>query len=400
MVHVFIRHGERTPLLNIAGNNSKTYNCKFSTWYKGSNEKFRAFPKRMDQMSRKRRHFQRFSPYPNQSICSSYVLTSRGALQQLQQGKYFFDLYNKHLRLFSKNETVSKQIKVKTTAYSRTYQSAIAFLYGLLPLFDITALDVDSVTNVHFCASKSPRQPTCKCQNSKHLYSCVLLFLKESSKNDSFHRKAPEYISTILGSFTAVSDTADGELLGFCNNLKMICFMCNQSKCSDKTSDARTDKQLAKWNYLNAIVLKYASIEMTPVLLEVVQNMKDLIEGVGKTKIFNLYSGHDMTLSPLLYVLGIHDGKRIPFASRLVIELYEKEDVHKTDQFFLKFLYNGADKSRDVIFCRNKTVDNFCSLELFIDFATSKLLQRIGYASYTDACSGKLDTSVCESTIK
>jgi hypothetical protein len=215
-------------------------------------------------------------------------------------------------------------------------------------------------------------------------------------KNSSYFKDLRNFVSELFkidkNDLKWLSGIADALVPTFCHNFTIPCSTFNPSKCVDhkllgKIWDAITDKEFSNWDDPSFNFLKYCSIKMTPVLIEVFHRIKELIENKNTPK-FILYSGHDVTLSPLLYVLGLHDGRWPPYASRVVMELYENENDLTEEKYFLKFLYNGLDKTEKVVFCKNKTLNGLCKLKLFSDFITHEILNRFGYRDYGDACFG------------
>lgn len=396
MVHVFTRHGDRTSIYRFPGYKPETYNCKFSTWYTGSNEKFQSFPQRMDAMARKQvqNSFRKWPTYPNESSCGSSVLTSRGALQLLHLGQHLYDSYINHFHLFKSHESFSSQMDIKSTGTLRTYQSTIAFLYGFVPEFNIFDFDIGYSQDLQFCSKKFSMQQTCNCPNTRAIHARSYWFQSAIGKNSSYFKKLGKYVSDMFGiddnDIRWLTRVADALVPSFCHNFPKPCSAYDSSKCVDdellgKIWDAITVKEFSNWDDPDLNFLKYCSIKMSPLLHEIAQRMSNLTEG-KKIKIFNMYSGHDLTVSPLLYVLGLHDGKWPPYASRVVIEMYEEENEEKIDRYHLKILYNGIDKTENVIFCKGRTINGLCNFRLFSDFVSNELLQRFGFSNYTDAC--------------
>lgn len=396
MVHVFIRHGDRTSINHMAGYKRETYNCKFDTWYTGSNEKFKLFPQRMDlSTNRKRNYFLNWSLYPNNDNCAKSVLTSRGALQHLRLGQCLYNSYNTHVQLFDRNRTLTNQIKVKSTGTFRTYQSAVAFLYAFLPVFNMSEINIEHSPSLQFCTPNISKQITCYCQHASNLRERSYVYQNAPSNHTSMHTKLLENISQIfrINRDTTLDFTqmADVFVPTYCHNFAMPCSIFNSSKCIDKDLlgklwDVVTDRELLKHEDPDMNFLKYSSIVMHPVLLEIENRMKSFIRESSTYK-FILYSGHDVTLSPLLYVFGLNNGRWPPYASRLVIELYEFNHAQSLGRFFLKFLFNGEDKTRDVNFCRGKLFHGLCNFRLFSEFILTRMLGRFGYSNYNDACS-------------
>lgn len=339
-------------------------------------------------------HFRNWPTYPNEDTCRDSVLTSRGALQLLQLGQHLYDSYINHFHLFKSHKTFSSQIGVKSTGTSRTYQSSIALLYGFVPEFNISDFYIGYSQDLHFCSKEYSVQQTCICPRTKTLRFQSLWFQSAMSTNASQYKELGKFVANVFGindnDLQGLTRVADALVPAYCHHFSIPCSTFNSSKCVDyslfgRIWDAIIDNEFSNWNDPELNFLKYCSIKMAPVLSEVLERMKNLMEGKD-TKIFNLYSGHDVTLSPLLYVLGLHDGRWPPYASRVAIEMYEEENEDKNDRFYLKVLYNGLDKTENVIFCRNRTTNGLCNFNLFSEFISSELLQRFGYLDYRDAC--------------
>ena len=398
MVHIFIRHGDRTSIHLVPGYKPETYNCKFSNWYTGNDVKFKEFPSRMDEMlspaTGMANVFHKWSPYPNYDTCKDAVLTSRGALQHLQLGRHIYESYSKHNNLFE--NPLSSKIYTISTGTKRTFQSAVAFIYGFIPSFDISHFNISYSRDLHFCSMKHLEKKTCDCPHTRDLHMRALWYTGAMSKNSSNYQDLKTYMNKLFeitdSGSKLLEGIADALVPTFCHNFTIPCSTFDSSKCVDHTLlgniwDAVTVKQYSNWDDPDFNFLKYSSIKMTPVLLEVVNRMKDLILNVHiNIPTFTLYSGHDVTLSPLLYVLGLHDGRWPPYASRVVMELYENENDVTGNRFYLKFLYNGIDKTEEVLFCRDKTLNGLCNFKFFSRFVTEELLTRFGYKDYDNAC--------------
>ena len=77
---------------------------------------------------------------------------------------------------------------------------------------------------------------------------------------------------------------------------------------------------------------------MQPLIAQIVSEMEQWVRGEGR-RVFVHYSGHDSTISALLSALDISYGRRPPYASRVVFELW-KATQHEDDHI-VRVLYNG-----------------------------------------------------------
>ncbi|XP_045163668.2 2-phosphoxylose phosphatase 1-like [Mercenaria mercenaria] len=394
-VHVFIHHGDRTSIHRSPWYGPEVFNCKFNTWYNGSNTKFSRFTDYMDMMAGKqgrRNHFLNWALYPDRDVCANSILTSRGALQHLQLGQHLSESYNRHVSLFNPKLSLTNQINVKSTSTSRTYQSAVAFLYGFLPRFNISHLKIENSPDMHFCTKQYSVQKSCYCKHAKELLILSEQIQKKFDRENSYVQKYYEPVTKLFDVASAPPVTAVAEALVpfFCHNITLPCsYLESPHGCRELIGDIWNTiivRERLKYNDSDLNYLKYSSIVMTPVLIEIIIRIKNIVEKRPTPK-FVLYSGHDVTLSPLLYVLGLQDEKWPPYASRVVIELLEHDHDASLNKFYLRFLYNGIDKTEKVIFCRGLTYKRLCSLTHFTEFVFMKMLRRFGYNSYYDACS-------------
>uniref|UniRef100_A0A8D0YAA9 acid phosphatase n=1 Tax=Sus scrofa TaxID=9823 RepID=A0A8D0YAA9_PIG len=78
----------------------------------------------------------------------------------------------------------------------------------------------------------------------------------------------------------------------------------------------------------------------------------------GKTRKLYLYAAHDVTLMPLLMVLGIFDHKWPPFAVDLTMELYQHR---KSKEWFVQLYYHGEEQ------VPKGCPDRLCPLDKFLN---------------------------------
>lgn len=78
----------------------------------------------------------------------------------------------------------------------------------------------------------------------------------------------------------------------------------------------------------------------------------------SKTRKLYLYAVHDVTLMPLLMVLGIFDHKWPPFAVDLTIELYQH---HESKEWFVQLYYHGKEQ------VPRGCPDQLCPLDKFLN---------------------------------
>ena len=137
---------------------------------------------------------------------------------------------------------------------------------------------------------------------------------------------------------------------------------------------------------INYSYKKYSRLYMHPLLREIAKRMGRVVRRKDTVK-FVLYSGHDMTVTPLTTALGFNEGLHPPFASRVVFELYKYLPTNSTQGYFTRYLYNGKDMTKNVIFCAGRTnSDGLCAIEHFLQFVMYDNLKYFNANSFEEAC--------------
>ena len=73
-----------------------------------------------------------------------------GAVQHLISGIQLRNIYLNQHKLLSEKWN-SSHFQISTTGYSRTYQSAVALLYGLIPNFNLSKITIKPAGYPAFC---------------------------------------------------------------------------------------------------------------------------------------------------------------------------------------------------------------------------------------------------------
>ncbi|VDK66176.1 unnamed protein product [Anisakis simplex] len=118
------------------------------------------------------------------------------------------------------------------------------------------------------------------------------------------------------------------------------------------------------------------------------------------TNLLRVFSGHDVTLRPLLFALGIAHREPPPYTSRLIFEIYEKkysnmkqpvtQSADGKSKFFVRFIYNGVDQTRRVSFCYKKfslaKSRKYCDGRLLKEFVNDGLFKIARASSLNQLC--------------
>lgn len=395
MVHIFIRHGDRTSIHDLPNYTPGKLSCHFESWYNGSDPILKQFPLRMRQMRRNQtvigNYFFNWPLLPQERVCADGSLTSRGALQHLQLGRHFLKAYGKLLNL---TLPIVNQVSVKCTPTKRTYQSAVALLYGFIPNFYLSNINIELSPSLYFCNRSTLPEQTCLCNHAEEMKIGFRRFeqlIQSKSKNAiRIYERINKFFDIELSQHFKLPSVADTLAPEFCHNSSKLfqVFDRNHGLQNKLIGDIWTEITEQKLEHLNddgRHLAQFSSLIFLPALMDIVERIKDLTQERRTPKIV-LYSGHDLTLTSLLFVLGLFDGIWPPYASRVALELYEDVDALNSDRFFLKFLYNGRDVTKDVIFCQNVIFNGLCNFKYFNSFVLNTMLQRYGYTNYVQAC--------------
>ena len=341
-------------------------------------------------------YFKNWAIFPNQTTCDETTLTGFGAVQHLKIGQHFQSKYLTQSSIFDKELALTSQIYTRSSVTSRTYQSAIAFLYGFLPhsVFNLANLRI-SHSDSTFCSPVLSRQKSCFCSYgnllAQKIHNARKYFISTSKKALDLVHTVADLFGFRAEAVASFSRLMDAFSFHACHNQSNPCSPYDGNRClSGEHYEHIWDILDGEGVYLvqdsEKSLAKYSHIILYPLMIEIANRLKDQLEGRSKQKMV-IYSGHDVTITPLLQILGLNDGKWVRFAGRVVIELYEarlKKDRHK---HYLRFLYNGKDLTHDVSFCKGNLFKGLCKFRFFYDFVFTVMLQQFGYTSYYDACS-------------
>ncbi|GAB1598370.1 2-phosphoxylose phosphatase 1-like [Argonauta hians] len=392
-VHVLIRHGDRTPMHSFRNHPNPSLGCRidqklftnFSPYLEGYLPTMMASQGKQHPAS----GFKNWALYPNHHICDGSQLTGLGVLQHLQIGEFLKDTYVHRWRLFG-NTYNARKVFIRSTEYSRTYQSAIAFLYGFLPHFNLTELLIERSSNLLMCSERHFGS-SCHCpvihalkQSTDRLASFLI---QNNSQYYYLAQKIAAVYNLKVQQLPWASAMMDVFMFYACHNMSLPCN--SKAQCIDwmvldnlwEHLDLNGLRQVTS----DATNIKRHRLATFPFLYETVQSMKTYIHGSQARKFF-LYSGHDVTVTPVLTALGAHSGKWPPYASRIIFELYSLRRKRQK-KYYIKILYNGRDITNLTPFCVSATYDNLCPFERFSNFVNKDSLRKFGISDYRDACS-------------
>lgn len=388
MVHVLIRHGDRTPMHTMKGLPTVKINCNLDK-LSLTNSKLQNFASKIkDSLQRhKESDFKNWDLYPDEEYCTGSQLTGTGIHQHILNGEHLGLKFFRKWELLSSNFS-SDDILVKSTEYSRTFQSAIAFMYGFLPQFSLNKLIIKKSSNLYFCSKSSGF--VCFCPQANLAKQMADNFNSKLSHNSSKHQNLIKQLADIYNTKPShipwLSAIADIIMANVCHELKLPCNDAGQ--CADQNLLINIWKVIDNESLIsktkNHVFIKFSHLIMHPFLVQIAHQMKSVVLANKSVPKFVLYSGHDVTMTPLLVALGISDGLWPSYASRLVIEFYSRVVTQKKIHYFIRILYNGLDMTRQLPFCRT-VINGLCKFIHFIHFIDTHL-KPYNVTSYNRYC--------------
>ncbi|MBN3315493.1 PXYP1 phosphatase, partial [Atractosteus spatula] len=383
-VQVLIRHGDRYPLYAIPKTKRPAIDCMLIPSRKPSHPQLPAFVSHMSRAVKSRWDsvMSALPRLPSHAVCEMGELTQTGVVQHLHNGQFLRSTYIKKNKLLPSN-WASKHLYIESTGKSRTLQSGLALLYGLLPDFDWQRVNIRHQWSTIFCSS------SCDCPMRNH-------YLDEEQrrqfslrvKNNLLEQTYVE-MAKIVGVPTRqlrAANPIDSLLCHFCHN---ITFPCTHNGCislehfmviKGHQLDDEKDRHEKKLYY------KYSILAVHPFLNQTVSRMQRIAEG-HKEELFALFSAHDVTVAPLLSALGLSEARFPRFAARMVFELWRSPKGRKN--LYVRILYNGQDVTFLTSFCqKHNTFSNepLCPFQNFLNFVKRDMFAIFNSTNYYDAC--------------
>nr|XP_039247844.1 2-phosphoxylose phosphatase 1-like isoform X2 [Styela clava] len=249
-IQVVIRHGDRSPIGFELYKKLKVRPdyCQLRPNHQPSHPSLKQFRKtisldhtRLIMQGRKLIT----SPFPRSEICGSATLSQLGVVQHIHNGEILRKMYIQNHNLLAeaiKNKAeIANKILVVSTTRSRTVQSAIAFLYGLIPDFHLDQVDIKYSNSDIFSMKKCPAVSLLE-QNIKNMR--YKIYIEHQKKNSTFRKLADgfginDHSGVLIDSFVT----------GFlCKNYKLPC-AGNQSCVTVKDLDVLLEEEeyMMKW---------------------------------------------------------------------------------------------------------------------------------------------------------
>jgi 2-phosphoxylose phosphatase len=390
-------------------------------------------------------------------VCLLGQLTYKGISQLLHVGELMKFAYANALDLYKKPPAAQKPVTnssenlllnqilnsddiiVFSTRYRRTFQSAMALMYNLLPTDRWHNLQVQESHSLAYCFSD------CACPNAEFLKHQLS---KAKSKDFIANPTVASLVNWIGTSLLQSQDVSilnplelrDVLLMYMCHNQELPCQRNARQLTTQAQRDAETndiidldDSQLIDapttkdddddieeaiqnsptencieqshvetlLTYTDLYELRESNnrlkimerlLRAYGLMRNIVNNMLKMISG-NKLKMV-LYSSHDQTIQNVLAAIGLlEESSFVPYATRMSFEVYRSS----TDsQHYFRLLYNGKDVTRKMNLCldgKSLRVNRgrgraayLCPLENIIRFIHDDYFSIMNATNFKDAC--------------
>ena len=347
--HVMVRHGDRTPVYPYKIDTSITHECgltdKTLSWYGISDfGDILSLPPAADLKNR----FLKLHPGSLSRRCGTGMLTQLGFKQMRSLGALLLTRYKSFMKNFAAGPNYSpRDVFVHSTDVRRTMQSTAAFLVGFLPNY----VSVRRPIRLYVSSGTYNHEPPLgieKVYSSCHGYYDLLdAELKKTGYYNADKMVFHPLLERLCKMFhipdpsqPIVNRLFDHFMTRGCHNRRDP-LPCYRDQCIDFPYALKLFNY-SDWNWSHKLPYNSSLVRMLPFLRHsLLEPMKkrisDDFEGDGFTFKFMLTVSHDDTIMMLLNALGYRLDAWLPYASRVVFELWRNYKL----EYFVRVLYNG-----------------------------------------------------------
>ena len=349
LVQVFItaRHGDRssaTPYSTFKMGSSVFYQCGLvdgNTKWEGLKD----FPKLSPLSSEARNGHMDLFPGTDSRQCGVGMLTQIGFQQHYALGQLIREKYSS----FIGKDVIPGQLYVQSTDYPRTIQSGAAFLLGFLP----NEPALRHKTSIHLSPGTTGllQVPPPGVKQTYGYCKKLAMIMQEDQVNTGYlseeKQKYHHMVLRLCEMFSLprsyrnkpmINELFDHIVTRGCHNPGNPLPCNTKQECVDY-SFASDLFAFVDWTWSHKYPRKSSSLAMLPFLRHtVLELMERAVAGQGDHHRFVFSFAHDSTLTQILNTLGIPLKGWMPYASRLVFELWrhKSQDLH-----FVRVLFNG-----------------------------------------------------------
>ncbi|XP_066253006.1 2-phosphoxylose phosphatase 1 isoform X1 [Euwallacea similis] len=390
---ILIRHGDRGPLQHVKG--ISTVNC--NTDETNILNTYKSYLHNLTVMGKIQwtgpGPFHGFPVIPrNPDQCQLAQLTMQGISQLLNLGQMLKKSYHE---VWPKLQSLSvEDVLIYSTRYRRTFQSALAFLYGFISNETVAKIGIRESQSMSFCFKD------CECPVTDSLRKLI----QKTESHQLKSHPAIETLSQTIGEVLLSTNAEHSSLLKDPTVIRdaLLTYVCHRSglpcdsfgTCLGRQNIAGiiayTDwMNYQKWK--NEHWGKLCLLKAYGQIKHIVQQMLHMVGSNGPHLV--VYSGHDFSLLQLATALGLeHDPLLLRYASRLVFEIYLDNRQRSIDDkgIYFRLLSNGNDVTHEISFCKNiVNVDkknSVCKIEDIVRFLHDDYFSSLNVTNFKDAC--------------
>ena len=340
--------------------------------------------------------------YPNQKYCEVNNLSPIGAAQHIRNGIFLRSVYIDNWKMFKLTKSFNQQILMRSTEWSRCVQSGLAFMYGFIPQFDLTDLQIERAASNNMCIDGTT-VPMCNCMAVEKYKDTMSINFDQTSRAFLGQHHVHELRQEIADILEV--DTSQIPKMAHVFDISMV-HQCHEAYDFIHKDRCMPPEVILKLNQVlsengkhnieeNPAFQRYTHIKMHPLLSEMSARMSSVVNDPSDTMRFILQSAHDTTLEPFAAMLGISPGRWPRYASRVVVEFYTSaEHPRGMDHSFVRFLFDGEDVTAKVSFCASSVITedsySLCPYSALKQFVDVDNMRDLGAEGYESACATNL----------
>jgi hypothetical protein len=351
-----IRHGDRLPLATPCWRGEATWTCNLNAQERqgvGPEPALRLYTKK---------YMKGHNIHPGS--CAQGQLTQRGYNQHVANGQLLRRHYIDKLR-FLPFQLNSSLLWIRSDDVARVLASAEALLMGLYPPQSrpVSIETIDLNTEDFELQDMFANDKLCpRLRQIEHQWQQTATYIQHYN-NVTLPLRSQ--FATALG--LNVSQVNLGVIFDC-----MSTHICNRKPLpKGLTMDMyKSLKADLEWNYAHLYNfpdrITYGKLALGRLYVEIFEALKSVLETSATAFPFVLFSGHDATLMPMTFALGISDNKWTPYASLLLFEVYSQNDGAN---YYVRAIYNGQEKK--LVGC----YDVLCPVHQFLNTLKSLMLK-------------------------
>ena len=353
-VQILIRHGDRAPIDLQALPN--TTPVQISCFFNKAGKEYSVELERFREVVQ-RGAFQIYGSKIQHLIkenffCSGGQLTPFGYLQHIFLGEYMKYRYDD----FFEKVDVINEVLVKSTDVSRTIQSSAALLTGMFyeklkPASKPVAINVykDVIEEGHLILDETNQNIHCSTINeirSEYLKNST--YIKFYQSLVPLYESFAEVLSVNKKYIPRIGRIVDVLYARLCHN-QGIPYGPHMQIPSTLVEQA-FHKAHIYFTLTSSVAAEHQTLSILSQIAA--QSYETLIKLKADSKKVVIYSGHDSMITPALVLLGINDNRWPPYASRIVFEIYQKNEIQDVSvrDLYVRVLYNGK-VMKNLSFC-------------------------------------------------